>query len=163
MCCCTVAKSCLTLCGPTRLFCPWDFPGKNTGMGCHFLLQGIFPTQGSNQRLLHWELDSLPLVPSAKSPNFVYAVVTVAQVYLGSVWASEFAQKASTWCMYSCNHRKAHIGLKLEMLKKVLSKSLNEGLRPSHLCPMESSLPRGMWSTVCFVIAQTFLGNNPSS
>ena len=27
-------------------FCPWDSPGKNTGMGCHFLLQGIFPTLG---------------------------------------------------------------------------------------------------------------------
>ena len=38
---------------PTRLLCPWDFPGKNTGMGCHFLLQGIFPTQGSNQYLLY--------------------------------------------------------------------------------------------------------------
>ena len=33
---------------PTRLLCPWDFPGKNTGVGCHFLLQGIFPTPGSN-------------------------------------------------------------------------------------------------------------------
>ena len=33
----------------TRLLCPWDFPGKNTGVECHFLLQGIFPTQGSNQ------------------------------------------------------------------------------------------------------------------
>ena len=32
----------------TRLLCPWDFPGKSTGVGCHFLLQGIFPTQGSN-------------------------------------------------------------------------------------------------------------------
>ena len=32
---------------PTRLLCPWDFPGKNTGVGCHFLLQGIFLTQGS--------------------------------------------------------------------------------------------------------------------
>ena len=30
----------------TRLLCPWDFPGKNTAVGCHFLLQGIFPTQG---------------------------------------------------------------------------------------------------------------------
>ena len=38
---------------PTRLCCPWDFPGKNTGMGCHFLLQGIFPTQGSNLGLLY--------------------------------------------------------------------------------------------------------------
>ena len=33
---------------PTRLLCPWDSPGRNTGVGCHFLLQGIFLTQGSN-------------------------------------------------------------------------------------------------------------------
>ena len=33
---------------PARLLYPWDFPGKNTGMDCHFLLQGIFPTQGLN-------------------------------------------------------------------------------------------------------------------
>ena len=38
---------------PARLLCPWDFTGKNTGVGCHFLLQGIFPTQGSNLGLLH--------------------------------------------------------------------------------------------------------------
>ena len=38
---------------PARLLCPWDFPGKNIGMGCHFILQRIFPTQGSNPRLLH--------------------------------------------------------------------------------------------------------------
>ena len=31
---------------PTRLLCPWDSPGKNTGVRCHALLQGIFPTQG---------------------------------------------------------------------------------------------------------------------
>ena len=37
---------------PTRLLCPWDSPGKNTGVGCHALLQGIFPTQGSNLHLL---------------------------------------------------------------------------------------------------------------
>ena len=37
----------------TRILCPWDFPGKNTGVGCHFLLQGIFPTQGYNSCLLH--------------------------------------------------------------------------------------------------------------
>ena len=37
-----------------RLLCPWGSPGKNTGAGCHFLLQGIFLTQGSNPGLLHW-------------------------------------------------------------------------------------------------------------
>ena len=41
--------------------CPWDFLGKNTGVGCHFLFQGIFPTQGSNLSLLRWQADSLPL------------------------------------------------------------------------------------------------------
>ena len=38
---------------PTRLCCPWDSPGKNTGVVCHFLLQGIFPTQGSNPCFPH--------------------------------------------------------------------------------------------------------------
>ena len=37
----------------TRLLCPWDSPGKSTGMGCHFLLQGIFPAQGSSPGLPH--------------------------------------------------------------------------------------------------------------
>ena len=38
---------------PPRVLCPRDFPGKNTGMGCHSILQGIFPTQRSNRGLLH--------------------------------------------------------------------------------------------------------------
>ena len=37
----------------TKLLCPWDFQGKSTGVGCHFLLQGTFPTQGSNPGLSH--------------------------------------------------------------------------------------------------------------
>ena len=55
-----VVQSCLTVCDPLdchrpptpRLLWPWNFPGKNTGMGCHFLLQGIFLTQVSNPHLL---------------------------------------------------------------------------------------------------------------
>ena len=38
-----------------------NFPGKNTGTSCHFLLQGMVLTQGSNWHLLHWEANSLPL------------------------------------------------------------------------------------------------------
>ena len=38
---------------PTWLLCPWDFPGNSTGVDCHFLLQRIFPTQGSNPGLPH--------------------------------------------------------------------------------------------------------------
>ena len=46
---------------PARLLCPWDSPDKNTGVDGHALLQGIFPTQGSNPcllRLLHWQMSS---------------------------------------------------------------------------------------------------------
>ena len=54
---CLVTKSCLTrrLHGlyPARLLCPWNFPGKNTGVGCHFLLQGNFLIQGLNPVLLN--------------------------------------------------------------------------------------------------------------
>ena len=39
---------------PSRLFLPWGFSGKNTGVGCLFLLQGIFPSQGLNPGLLHY-------------------------------------------------------------------------------------------------------------
>ena len=45
---------------PARLLCPWDSPSKNTGVDCHFLLQGIFLTQGSNPLLLRWQADSHP-------------------------------------------------------------------------------------------------------
>ena len=52
----------------TRLLSQWNFPGKSTGVGCHFLLQGIFPTQGSNPDLSYcgqtfYCLSSLSLLP----------------------------------------------------------------------------------------------------
>ena len=51
-------QSCPSLCDPMdwslpRILCPRNSPGKNIGVGCHFLLRGIFPTQGSNPHLLH--------------------------------------------------------------------------------------------------------------
>ena len=48
ICVCVRAQTCLALCDPmepTRLPCPWNFPGKNTGVGCHFLSQGIFKSR----------------------------------------------------------------------------------------------------------------------
>ena len=56
---------------PTRLFCPWNSPGDNTGVGCHFLLQGLFPTQGLNPLLLHWRVDSLPLSRLGRTKTLV--------------------------------------------------------------------------------------------
>ena len=52
------------------LLCPWDSPGKNLGMGCHTLLQGIFLTQGYEPHflhLLHWQEGSLSLAPPRKT------------------------------------------------------------------------------------------------
>ena len=51
---------------PTRLLCPWDSPGKNTGVGGHSLLQGIFPTQRSNPSSPALQADSLPSEPPGK-------------------------------------------------------------------------------------------------
>ena len=58
--------SCVQLCDPMNCSLPGssvhdNFPGKNTGVGCHFLLQEIFLTQGSNPGLQSWQVDSLPL------------------------------------------------------------------------------------------------------
>ena len=68
-------QSYLTLCDPVDCSlpgsCPWDSPGKNTGGGCHFLLQGIFLNQGWNLRLLRflqWLAGSLPASHQG-SPN----------------------------------------------------------------------------------------------
>ena len=65
-----------------RLLCPWDFPGKSTGVSCHFLFQGISPAQGLNScllHLLHWQADFsllchlwswLSLIGTCKERNF---------------------------------------------------------------------------------------------
>ena len=66
---CLAGQLCLTLCNPVDCSPPGssvhgDSPGKNTGVGCHALLQGIFPSQGLNPsplHLLHWQVASLLL------------------------------------------------------------------------------------------------------
>ena len=76
-CCTKLFQSCLTLCDPVdyracQAPLSIGFSGKNTGMGCHALLQGIFLTQGSNSclfHLLHWQASSLPLVPITYCPD----------------------------------------------------------------------------------------------
>ena len=68
-----VTQSCLTLFHPMdHSLGSWDFPGKNIGVGCHSLLQGIFPTQGFNPAL---PADSLPLEPPGKPIYCAYRKV----------------------------------------------------------------------------------------
>ena len=74
-------QSCLTLCNPMDYSQPGssvhgDSPGQNTGVGCRALLQGIFPTQGSNSHLLcllHWQAGSLSLAPPGKPKHWLIA------------------------------------------------------------------------------------------
>ena len=98
-CCVLVSKLCPTLLQPhglqhARLLCPWDFPDKNIEVGCHFLLQGIFLTQGLNPLLLHWQADSVPLSHQgspviqlvASISNFPKIEDVSAIIQIGHVW-----------------------------------------------------------------------------
>ena len=84
--CAKSLQSCPTLCVTPgtvapRLLCPWDSPSKNTGVSCHFLLQGTFPTQGSNPLLLcllQWQAVSLSLVPPEKLQAYIFSSTNVA-------------------------------------------------------------------------------------
>ena len=79
MCVCLVIQLCPTLselmdCSLPGSSCPYKFSGKNTGVDCHFLPLGLFPTQGSNLHLLcflHWQPDSLSLAPPGKPYDFM--------------------------------------------------------------------------------------------
>ena len=76
---CAVMSDSLRPCGlqPVRLLCPWDSPGKNPRVSCHFLLQRIFLTTGLNLHLLHWQADSLPLNHQG-NPIILYSISAVA-------------------------------------------------------------------------------------
>ena len=69
----------------TRLLHPRDSLGKSTGVGCHFLLQGIFLTQGWNPCVLHWQADSLPTLPPGKHSGLISQFGPVPQS-CGALW-----------------------------------------------------------------------------
>ena len=79
---------------PGRLLCPWNSPGNNTGIVCHFLLQRIFWTQGLNPHLLHWQADSLPLSHLGSPYTYIYIY---KYIYLCDV------------CMYTHIHQSQYI------------------------------------------------------
>ena len=61
---------------PTRLLYPRDFPGKNGGVGCYFLLQGTFSTKGSDPHL-QWQVDSSPLHHWGSPESFCVKILSV--------------------------------------------------------------------------------------
>ena len=104
LCVCTQSlQSCLTLCDPMNGSPPGSSEHgilqarKNTGVGCHALLQGIFLTQGSNQHLLcllHWQVGSLPLAPTEK-PVVVTTAINFENNFHILIWVLLLYKKAS--------------------------------------------------------------------
>ena len=103
-----IAKSCLTLqprgLSPIRLLCPWDFPGKNTGVGCHSLLQEIFLTQDLNLGLLHCR-QSLTVWAPREAPSCSLRTFKAnhAKSMGAGFWGSTAADSTSLrgwhWCL----------------------------------------------------------------
>ena len=73
---------------PARLLCPWDFPGKNAGVGCHFLIQGIFLTWGSNLHLLHLLPCRQILYPLSHLGSLIIFMVKVKLVLIDSAFGA---------------------------------------------------------------------------
>ena len=88
---CSVVSNSLRLHGlePARLLCPWDFPGKHTGTDSHSLLQGIFPTQGSNPRLLPWR-QILYHLSHQRSPSGAQCKIKTGAPYSGGFSFSDY-------------------------------------------------------------------------
>ena len=87
-----------------RLLCPWNFTGKNTGVGCSFLLQGIFPTQGLNPILLcllHWQADSLALIcfTQKKTCPKTYVIAITLGLLLAYSWKTSIILVKSLQCI----------------------------------------------------------------
>ena len=104
VCVCSVVSNFLQTHGmqPTRFLCPWNFSGRNTGVGCHFLLQGIFPIQGSNwclQRLLHWQADSLPLSHLGSAVQDRCPITTSRLIQVSSFWQLSLKNARSVYFM----------------------------------------------------------------
>ena len=94
--------------GPTRLLCPWNFPSKNTGVGCHFLLQGIFPTQGLNLCLCvpYVGRHSFPLYHLGRPWNFLdqgsNLPPSIVEVQTLNHWTSREVLKEVTLNVKTC-------------------------------------------------------------
>ena len=145
---------------PTRLLCPWDSLGKNTGVGYCALLQGIFSTQGSSPHLLHllhWQEGSLPLAPPGKlkCPHIYFQrkVPTWAPPRIGrtlrsslencpfsSVQFSSVAQLCLTLCdPMNCSTPGFPVHHQLPEFTQTHVHRVSDAIQPSH--PLSSPFP----------------------
>ena len=85
----------LTFCDP--LFGPWTFPGMDTGVGCHFLLQGIFPTLVSNPGLPQLQADSLSSEPPGKPKGWEHCFFLLTPIHIRHISLQYSALNLHTW------------------------------------------------------------------
>ena len=78
------------------------FPGKNTGVGCHFLFWGIFPPQGSKLHLLHWQTSSLSL----SHPESPFKCLQMKIIYQTSIFQGDIF---CYWLLYKRGHSVCNI------------------------------------------------------
>ena len=130
-----VSQSCLTSCNSTDLpgSSPWDSPGKNTGVGCHSHLQGIFETQGSNPGLLHCRQNLYYLIHQGSS-----CLMHIPQWIDSYPMRTKYDQKFSgsqKWRASWWTHRKNDAkGNKIQGSEKCLLKSIAKSLNFRGLC-----------------------------
>ena len=113
-------QSCLTLCHPmdcspsgsSQAPVHANSPGRNTGVGCHAILQAFFPTQGPNLHLfqpLHWQVGSLPLTPprklgftnkKQKSPKFMEKSLSRIYTLAMKDWGTQEVESLPHWFLW---------------------------------------------------------------
>ena len=100
---------------PHGLYSPWNSPGHNTGMSSHSLLQGIFPTQGSNPGLLHCRWILYQLSHKGNPPCYMNSLISSTTLWGSCHYLLHFAETKQTcgrtWFWTSCWSSKATLAI----------------------------------------------------
>ena len=148
LCVCPVMSNSLQPLGlqPTRLLCLSNFPGKDTGVGCHFLLQRIFPTLGLNLHLLsllHQQVNSLPL-SYLGTPSFVDSINYFSYRFL--VLQFHYHSHCASLALITCPLM-TEIGLFMFIVSRLIS-----NLFPSYC----------LHDLLCKILSGPYFAQNPS-
>ena len=135
---------------PVRLLCPWDFLIENTGVGCLFVLQGIFLTQRSNPHLpgrLHWQAGSSPL-SHLLSAHFLEVLLGLSYYFVNLVNVDLICQKKWTFAPFSDFYLKVgvrYLGLWPSLLSFEFAQRTSNILLSTFRIPLGSALLCSDW------------------
>ena len=154
---------------PSRLLCQWDSPGKNTGVGCHFLLQGIFPTEGLNPHLLclpHLQADSLPL-HHLGSPIYLFIYLFIFFANVTHWWT--FIWDTNIFAFFAYSER--FLTLLTQILEsqsfqpyfiQIANHQPNQWPQPTH-CGINHTSGHFSFQSVALLLSSVYFKNFPSS